>query len=163
MGADTEITLEGVVTDRHYWDNDESGRDGLVKEGNLSVTRYFDNRKLALQAGIGYADFDADASQFGYQGPEIYAGIIVEAWRNGIVYARAGYTGYDFDGTEPGFGISRDDDESRYSLGFQHDFKSGALDGWALQGSWVYTDNSSNVPIYEYDRHVVNLGLQRSF
>ena len=48
------------------------------------------------------------------------------AVQNGIVYARAGFTRYDFGGTEPGFGVSRSDDESRYSPGFQHDFRSGA-------------------------------------
>ncbi len=161
--ASTEITLEGAVTDRHYWDDDESGRDGWVKEGHLSITRYFDNRRLALQAGVGYADFSADIDHFGYRGPEIHGGVILEAWRDGIVYARAGYTHYDFDGTEPGFGVSRDDDEGRYALGFEHVFKSGLLNRWALQGSWVYTDNSSNVPIYDYDRHVVDVGLRRSF
>ena len=163
VGDNTEITLEGAVTNRNYWDNDESGRDGWVKEGSVSVTRYFNDRKLALQAGVGYADFNADQDNFGYQAPEIHVGAIVQAWQNGIVYARAGYTNYNFDGTEPGFGISRDDDEWRFALGFQHDFRSGALNGWALQGSWVYTDNSSNVPLYEYNRSVVNLGLARSF
>ena len=162
-GEDTEITVEAALTDRNYWDNDESGRDGWVKAGSVLVTRYFNNRKLALQAGIGYADFDADQDNYGYQAPEAHIGVIVEAWQDGIVYARAGYTGYNYDGTEPGFGTSRDDDEGRYALGFQHDFRSGMLDGWALQGSWVYTDNNSNVPIYQYTRHVVNLGLARSF
>ena len=76
-----------------------------------------------------------------------------------------GYTPYDFDGTEdPLFpGVSRDDDEMRYALGFEHHFRSGMLENWALQGSWTYTDNQSNVPIYEYDRHTVNLGMARSF
>jgi hypothetical protein len=163
VGEVTEITLEGALTDRHYWEDSESGRDGLVKQGRLSITRYFNERKFALQGGVGYSDFDADTDRFGYTAPEIYVGIITEAWTNGIVYARAGYTNYDFDGTEPIFGISRDDDEARYTVGFEHDIRSGFLDGWALQGSWVYTDNRSNIPIYEYDRHVVNLGLARSF
>jgi hypothetical protein len=163
IGDVTELTLEGALTDRHYWEDAESGRDGLVKQVRLSVTRYFNERKLALQAGIGYEDFDADTDRFGYGAPEIYVGIIAEAWRNGIVYARAGYTNYDFDGTEPLFLISRDDDEYRYTVGFEHDIRSGFLDGWSVQGSWVYTDNRSNIPIYEYDRHVVNLGMARSF
>lgn len=165
VGDATEITLEGALTDRHYWDNDETGRDGLEKQAILAVTRYFNGRKLALQASIGYADFDADQDNFGYTAPEVYGGFILEAWTNGIVYGRVGYTPYNFDGTEdPLFpGVSRDDDEMRYALGFEHDFRSGMLENWALQGSWVYTDNRSNVTIYEYDRHAVNLGMARSF
>lgn len=80
-----------------------------------------------------------------------------------MVYGRIGYTLYDFDGTEPLFNTGRDDDEWRYTLGFQHDFREGLLGGWALQGSWIYTDNRSDVDIYQYDRNVVSLGLARSF
>ena len=59
--------------------------------------------------------------------------------------------------------VSRDDDEYRYTLGFQHDFRSGVLNHWSLQGSWLYTDNHSNVAIYDYERHQVSLGLWRRF
>ena len=48
-------------------------------------------------------------------------------------------------------------------LGFQHDFRGDALQNWVLLGSWVHTDNDSNVAIYEYDRDVVNLGMARNF
>jgi hypothetical protein len=35
---------------------------------------------------------------------------------------------------------------------------------WSLLGDWTYTDNQSDdVPIFEYDRHELNLGLSRSF
>ncbi len=165
IGAATEITVEGSLTDRHYWQDAEGGRDGWEKQAGIAVTRYFNGRSLALQAGAGYTDFDADEEHFGYSGPEVFGGLIVEAWDHGVVYGRVGYTKYAFEGTEAPFfpGISRDDDEMRYALGFQHDFESGWLDGWALQGSWVHTDNRSNVTIYEYDRDVANLGLARRF
>jgi hypothetical protein len=64
---------------------------------------------------------------------------------------------------EPGFTTARDDDELRAVVGFQHDYREGWLDQWSLIGSWTYTDNQSDVVIYEYDRHQVSLGLSRRF
>lgn len=163
LGEDWEIGLDAGLTHRNYDDHADSGRDGWDKKANVSATRYFDGRRWALQGGVGYHDFDADEDRFGYQGPEVYLGAIAQAWDGGMVYGRIGYTLYDFDGTEPLFNTGRDDDEWRYTLGFQHDFREGLLGGWALQGSWIYTDNRSDVDIYQYDRNVVSLGLARSF
>ncbi len=163
VGAQTEITLEGAYTDRNYRDSADEGRDGDEMFGRLTATRYFNDRRLAVQAGAGFARFDADEERFGYDAPELFAGVIAEAWTDGMVFARIGYRNFDFDGVEPLFGISRDDDELRYTIGFQHELRDGVLGGWALQGNWIYTDNDSNVGIYEYDRHVANLGLARSF
>jgi len=87
----------------------------------------------------------------------------VQAWENGSVIAKVGYRNYDFKGLEPGFPNPRDEDEWRYTLGFQHNFKSGALNNWALIGNWTHTENDSNVPIYDYSRDQISLGLSRKF
>ncbi len=163
VGPATELSLEGVITHRNYWDDEEEGRDGWYEAASVSATRYFNQRQFGLFGGIGLINFDADDDRFGHDGPEVYGGFFWEAWRNGVIFGRVGYTGYDYDGIEPGFGTARDDDEMRYTLGFGHDIQSGLLEGWSLQGSWVYTDNNSNLTLYDYDRHVVNLGLARSF
>jgi hypothetical protein len=163
LGSATELTAEGLVSQRHYWDDDEDGRDGWYQAARLSLTHYLAQRRFALQGGVGFVNFNADDNRFGHDGPEIYGGFLWEAWRNGVVFGRVGYLGYDYDGIEPGFGVGRDDDEWRYTLGFSHDLRNGMLAGWSVQGSWVFTDNHSNLDLYDYDRHVVNLGLARSF
>jgi hypothetical protein len=163
IGENTEIGVDGVFTRRSYQDDDNDGRDGWFRFGQLTVTHYLAGRRFAVQGGLGYAGFDADEEFFSYTGPEAFVGVLAEAWTNGTVFARAGYRRYDFDGTEPVFNVARDDDEYRAIAGFQHEFTGGALRGWALQGNWTFTTNDSNVPIYEFDRHQVNLGLARSF
>lgn len=164
LGADTELTLDGFVTQRHYWRNRDDGRDGWYKRAGLSVEHMLADDKVTLSGGIGYSDFNADDNQYGYKGPDVFAGVAVSAWQDGQVYARARYKKLDFRGIEPGFNRSRDDDEFRYTIGFQHDFRSGAMRDWAILGNWTYTDNQSDdVPIYDYDRHEVNLGLSRYF
>ena len=160
----TEVTLDGTVTNRYYWDDAEDGRDGWYKSGSVLVTHYVNNRNLGLQLGAGWADFDADEERFSYSGPDLSGGLLWEAWRSGLVYARVNYRGYDFEGIEPLFpDVSRDDDEWRYSVGFQHDIRAGLLEDWSLLGGYVHTDNQSNVAIYDYNRDVVNLGLSRRF
>ncbi len=161
----TELSLDGTVTDRRYHDNDEDGRDGVYTSAMAIVTHYFNERRIGLQAGIGYADFNADDNRFGYDTPDFMLGVIVEAWQGGSVYARVNYRSYEFDGSEPApFAPTvRDEDEVRLAVGFQHDFRSEALQNWVLLGSWVHTDNDANIGIYEYDRDVVNLGMARNF
>lgn len=162
-GNATEFTVNGIITDRHYWDHDEDERSGWFEGATGLVTHYLYDGKLGLQAGLGIGHFDADADYLSYTGPDVLAGVLYQAWRGGLLYLQVNYRGYNFDGTEPGFGYSRDDDEWRYSVGFQHDFQDGPLTGWALLGSYDYTDNDSNVPLYTYQRNEVSLGLWRAF
>jgi tetratricopeptide (TPR) repeat protein len=49
LGSDTELSLDGIATDRRYHDNDEEGRDGLYLSANAIVTHYFRNRTIRLQ------------------------------------------------------------------------------------------------------------------
>jgi len=163
LGNNWELGLDGLITERSYDDSVDSGREGTYQTVNLTVGRYFHDRRLLVQAGAGYPDFDADDNIYSYSGPEVFVGFNTEAWTNGSVFARVGYRWYDFEDIEPGFTTARDDDELRTLLGFQHDYREGWLDQWSLIASWTYTDNQSDVVIYEYDRHQVSLGLSRRF
>jgi Tfp pilus assembly protein PilF len=163
VGDNWEVGLDGIVTERSYHDSIESGREGRYESANLTVGRYFRERRLLAQAGTAFSDFNADNDVYSYTSTEVFAGLNSEAWTNGAVFARVGYRWYDFDEIEPGFTTSRDDDELRTVVGFQHDYREGWLDKWSLIGSWTYTDNQSDVVLYEYDRHQVSLGLSRRF
>ena len=165
LDANTDLTVEGTLTNREYQRGRDTGRDGWWQQARVTLGRYLNNRRVGLQAGVGYTSFNADDNRFSHDGPEVFGGVVVQAWPNGSVYARAQYRGYDFEGPEPApFNRPRDDDEFRYSVGFQHDFKSGLLNRWSLLGDWVYTDNQDDdVPIFDYDRSQVSLGLSRTF
>ena len=119
-GAATEVTLDGTVSNRYYWDDAEDGRDGWYKSGNVLVTHYVNNRKLGLQLGAGWADFNAHEERFSYSGPDLSAGLLWEAWRNGLVYARVNYRGYDFEGIEPLVNSSRLTHKSYTSILMAH-------------------------------------------
>ncbi len=163
LGERWEATLDGTLTRRDYRSTGSGDRDGTYVAGGASVTRHFRQRAAAVQGGANLLRFDADTRWLGYRGPEVWLGGFRDAWQNGTLWARAAWRHYDFDGTDPGFLRQRDDDEYRATLGFQHTYRDGALDGWVLTGSWVWTDNHSDVPIYDYDRHQVSLSLRRVF
>lgn len=165
LGETTELGVEGVVTRRDYNDASDSDREGWYKWAGVTLGQSYRERTIALKAGAGYMWFDTDdnAQRFAYDGPDLFVGAAAESWENGLVFAKVGYRSYDYQGLEPGFPNPRDEDEWRYTLGFQHSITSGLLDEWLLIGKWEHTDNDSNVPIYGYQRDQVSLGLSRSF
>lgn len=163
FGDNTEVTLDGVLTRRHYNKKRDTDRDGWYRSAELSAAHYFNNGKFGLQGGVGYARFDASGGRFSYRGPNAFAGAIAQPWKDGSVYARADYRKYDYRGEEPVFTKARDDDEARYTVGLQHNIQTGPLAKWAVLANWIHTNNKSNVPIFDYDRNQFNLGVSRSF
>lgn len=164
LSPSTDFSLEGIVAYRDYSRSVDSGRDGWYQWGGAKLSRYFNNRRFGLQGGAGYFNFDADDNRFSFKGPDLFVGVVADTWTGGSVFARAGYRNYDFKGIEPGFNVSRDDDEYRLSAGFRHDFQGGLLRNWSLLGDYTFTDNESDkTPIYTYDRNFLNLGLSRAF
>jgi hypothetical protein len=161
----TEVFAGLTYTKRNYNKDIDSGRDGEMYRGNLDISRVFLERSLGLQAGVAYTDFHADFDIFAYKGPEIYTGGTYNAWLGGTIFASVGYRRFKYQEAIPFFpGVpKRDDDEYRFTTGFEHLFDSGVLESWVLRGEWVFTDNKSNLDIYDFDRDQISLGLQRRF
>jgi hypothetical protein len=125
--------------------------------------RLFKEGKFAVQAGVRVFKEDADTARFSNDGTEMLVGANYVAWANGSIYAKLSQKDIQYDDVEPVFAISRDEQERRYEVGFNHTFKEKALKEWKLTGSYSHTDNDSNVSIYEYDRNLIALSMSRSF
>lgn len=158
-----EVTWDATFTDRRYDQSVDSGREGIYRASGLSVGKYMNQRKVAAQVGAHAVDFSADDDQYGYDGYELLAGLIVKTWPGGTVYGRANYRDVNYDANEPSFGVPRDEQEKRVVAGFHHDFRGGHLDKWMLDGSFQYTNNDSNISIYSYDRRQVMVNLGRVY
>ncbi|MBI5463090.1 MAG: DUF560 domain-containing protein [Gammaproteobacteria bacterium] len=158
-----ELTWDATLADRRYDDTADAGREGTYKATGLTLGRYFNARRVAAQVGARLLDFSADNDRFGNDGYELLAGVIVKTWPGGSVYGRANYRDVEYDAIEPLFTEARDEQERRIAAGFQHDFKAGHLAKWTLNGGIQYTDNSSNISIYNYDRRQITLNLGRTF
>ncbi len=162
LGNNTDITVSAAVTDRNYKRDFDQGRDGTQVRAGVTLSHLYGDGTWGSQAGIGYTDFNADDDRFGYKGPDFFVGGNWKAWERGTVYTRLGYRRFKYDAPEPLFPAARDDDEWRLITGFRHELVR-ALPGWELRGEWIWSDNSSNNPLFDYDRHQVSLGLQKSF
>jgi len=161
--TDGELTWDATVTDRRYDETIDAGREGTYLGTGLALGNYFQQRKVATQVGARLVGFNADDDFLGYDGYELLAGVIIKAWPNGTLYARANYRDVDYDATDPGFTEARDEAETRLAGGFEHDIASGYLEKWTLYGGILYTGNRSNLSIYEYDRRQITLNLGRTF
>jgi hypothetical protein len=163
LNPNTEVTFDLFVQERDYNKDEDEGRDGTLYSGLVILSRFLFEGRVAAQVGAGYSDFDADEDFFGYDAPEVFVGATWSAWQRGAVFGRAGYRWYSFDGQEPLFNESRDDDELRLTAGFQHELAGSFLPGWVVRGEWVWTDNDSDIEVFDWDRNQVTLGISRGF
>ncbi len=158
-----EFGLDAVYTDRDYDDEFNTPRNGDYLAGSATLSRYFSDADIGVQAGLGFSNFDAEAERFSHSGPDAFVSVNKSMWTDGSVFARLNWRAYEYDGVEPVFNVARDDTELRLTVGFQRQLEWWLLDGWQLLASWSVTDNSSNVEIFDYDRQLINLGVSRQF
>ncbi|MEE4184165.1 MAG: DUF2860 family protein [Gammaproteobacteria bacterium] len=149
---------------RNFQQFSPDGRDGDLWRADASISRLVLERKVNLEAGIGYGVLDADDERFSFGSADAFVGATWQAWTRGQLYTRLGYRKFNYDGAElPPFSAARNEDEWRYTLGFRHQFARTFLEGWVLRGEWIYTNNSSNIPVFEFDRNLLSIGLEKSF
>ncbi|MAT65143.1 MAG: hypothetical protein CMN57_05825 [Gammaproteobacteria bacterium] len=158
-----EFTLDAAWSRRRYEQAIDADREGDYAAFGATLARFFLNRRLSLQAGLHYLDFDADAARWTYDGPEFMLAAAYRAWPRGRLYARAVQRNLDYDGVFPPFGEARDERERRLVLGFVHRFASGWLDDWRMTGEYNRVLNRSNVGLFEYSRSQVSLTFRRDF
>ncbi|MEC8427591.1 MAG: surface lipoprotein assembly modifier, partial [Pseudomonadota bacterium] len=157
-----EFNFRAQWMDRDYDQEKDRDREGERVLFGFDYTRDI-NANLALKAGAttytqdgreDYEEFDVD---------EVYASGLWNAWEGGAVFLRVSYRETEYDGLEPIFNIGRDEDETRYILGVSHNFRGGTMEGWGISGRISYSDNESNIDIFEYDRNLASLELTKRF
>jgi hypothetical protein len=158
-----ELTWDATWLNKDFVRTVDAGRSSEYLATGLSYGHLFNQGKVAVQGGLHVFDEKADATRFSNDGWEAFLGANFVAWENGTVYGRVSHKEVKYDGLEPVYGVARDEQEERYELGFNHNFKDGALNKWKLSGSVQDSRNRSNVSIYAYERLVLNLNLRRSF
>jgi len=163
LGNTTELTFEASLADRDYKQSGDEGRDSVYRSLGIRAGKRFANDKVTLQGGVSVFDENADDDRFSRDGTRIFVGASWKAWDKGAVYANFSQRNYEHDAPEPLFNEARDEREQRFVLGVRHEFTNDYLNKWVVNGSYKYTDSSSNVDIFTYDREVVGATLSRSF
>ncbi len=159
----SELTWDAALIRREFRQSVDNDRDSLYTSTGLYYGRLFKDGKFAVQVGGRIFNESADISRFSNDGTEVLIGANWVAWNNGSVYARFRQKDSKYDGIEPLFAKKRDETEQRYDAGINHTLKKGILKDWKITASYTYTDNDSNLAIYDYDREVIGLGMSRTF
>lgn len=158
-----ELTWDAMALQKEFKRETDNGRDSLFYTTGASYGHLLLQGKLAVQGGAHVFKEDADSERFSNQGWEAFLGLNVVSWQNGSVFGRYSYRKARYDGVEPVYNTTRNEHEDRYEIGFAHNFKEGVLQDWKLSGSWLRSENNSNVSIYTYDRDIASINLSRSF
>ena len=73
------------------------------------------------------------------------------------------YTDANYSEADPTFDIKRDDNIYRVDVNLAYDLSQWVYDGVELRGQYEYTERDSNNPLFQFDRHVVRIGVGITF
>jgi len=162
---DLEITFENITLAREYDETADQGLKGTLTVWGMDIAKYYADQAVGIQAGLKYHDNGADSGALRSTGGEIYLGGQMPAWKDARAYLTVSARDYRYKAadTANGFTEKRDETEVLSVLGVSHDFRSGALKSWTLNGQYTYTKNDSNINEFTYDRNVVEINMRRYF
>lgn len=158
----TEYTLTGQWLRRNFASRANDGLEGSRYGLGFDVAHRFNDR-LSARAGVSFYRTDARDDFKANDEPALFADLFYEPWRNGTVYLRANFKQNDYDSQEPLFLVGREDEQRSLTLGVSHSFYEGKVSEWGVNLSMTYTDNRSNVAIYDYERSVILAEVSRRF
>lgn len=163
LGNYRGITIEASYTDNNFTRSEDQGRDGHSILAGASYTSLLAGVDNGLEAGFRLVNQSADDDQFGFESGEIYFGGFVAYGSSSNFYLNLNFEQFDFDAPDETSGLTRDEIESNYVLGYNRDFSAGALQGWTLNTHISFTKNNSNIDAFSYERTIFAISLARYF
>jgi hypothetical protein len=139
---------------------DFSYLDGWQFTGAVEM-RYALSLTQSMRAGIGFYRRVAEELPYSFTGP---LGSIrySQEWSGGwLASGLLQYGSYDYGGNDPFFGLSRFDREWRWELSIAN--RRLALRGMLPRVTVGAVDHQSNIPLYEFSRTYIRLGISKEF
>jgi len=163
LGNYRGITIEASYTDNNFSRDEDQGRDGDSVLAGLAYSTLLGGVENGLETGFRLVRSSAEDDQFTFDASEIYIGGFAGYGNNNSFYLNLNFKQFDFDAAEPVSGKVRDEIESRYVLGYNHDFADGVLADWTLNTELSFTKNNSNVDAFSYERTLFTINFARYF
>lgn len=141
---------------------DQGSRDADRYVGGFGYAHAFGQNKRVAYAGVyGGTEQEKDDSfpQFGHDLYGVRIGAQQFLNEKFSIFVNASVETRQYGGPDPSFFVDREDDQYSASGGIHFTPRKNLR--LTLQGA--YTDNSSNIPIYEFDRVLVSLILRNDF
>ena len=135
-----------------------TGRDGFLAYGFAGLNYSLSLGQLSTGYQIRSEEAEDEVNSNLAHGPRI-------AWRGNTKWLRY-YLAYQFtrteyDAPEPIFAVTRTDDTHTLDATASLPLFASEIPGLALDLGYSYYDNSSNVPLNTYDRHISTLGVSK--
>ena len=165
LNPDLEITFENSTTARSHDQASSQGLDGTMTRWSIDAAKHYTKKQIGIQTGLKYHDNGADSAALHYKGAEFYIGGQMSAWKDARAYLTISTRDYRYKAADGSISttIKRDETTNKAILGVSHNFRSGALKSWTLNTQYTFTDNTSNLDEFTYDRSVFEVSMRRYF
>lgn len=163
LGNYRGITIETSFTDNNFSRQEDQTRDGDSLLAGASYSTLLNGVENGVEVGFRLTNHSAEDGQYSFKSTEIYFGGFMTFAANNNFYLNLNAQQYDFYATDTVFGKVRDEIESRYILGYNHDFSDGFLESWTLNTYLSFTKNNSNVDAFSYERKLIAINFARYF
>ena len=163
LGNYRGITIEASYTHNNFSRDEDQGRDGDSLLAGMAYSTLLGGVDNGLETGFRIMHSRAEDDQFAFDAGEIYLGGFTSYGDHDNLYLNLNFKQFDFDAAEPVSGEVRDEIESRYVLGYNHDFVEGIFADWTLNTELSFTKNNSNVDAFSYERTLFTINLARYF
>jgi tetratricopeptide (TPR) repeat protein len=168
LGSYRSILVESTFLTRNYADTINEPQDGNLVMAGAAYTTLLQSLNTGIEAGFRLRNRSAEDDQFAYDGLTLYFSGYTSVTELSSVYLKANYRKFDYKAPDTiiddtNTTLVRNDDEITASIGYNLDIKDGFLGKWTLNTEIAYTENTSNIDAYDYDRLLVSLNLSRYF
>jgi tetratricopeptide (TPR) repeat protein len=168
LGSYRSILVESTFLTRNYADTINEPQDGNLVMAGAAYTTLLQSLNTGIEAGFRLRNRSAEDDQFAYDGLTLYFSGYTSVTELSSVYLKANYRKFDYKAPDTiiddtNTTLVRNDDEITASIGYNLDIKDGFPGKWTLNTEIAYTDNTSNIDAYDYDRLLLSLNLSRYF
>jgi tetratricopeptide (TPR) repeat protein len=168
LGNYRSILIESTFLTRNYADTINEPQDGNLLMAGAAYTTLLQSLNTGIEAGFRLRNRSAEDDQFAYDGFTIYFSGYTSVSDLSSIYLKANYRKFDYKAPdtiidENNTTVVRNDDEITASIGYNLDIKDGFLGKWTLNTEIAYTENTSNIDAYDYDRLLLSLNISRYF
>ncbi|OOZ41357.1 hypothetical protein BOW53_04375 [Solemya pervernicosa gill symbiont] len=159
-----ELTADIKLQKSDYLQDANDARDGYRYIGGLSLRKTLRRERMAVEGRVEFFDQETEEGRYAYKGSQLMLGASYQPSKRSNLYTRLQFEKSDYDELDGAFGVVRDEKKQRAIIGASHSFsKSSSLSGWTIDGSYAFTNNISNIELYEYRRKQLGIRVSRSF
>jgi tetratricopeptide (TPR) repeat protein len=158
-----QITVFGQYSALRYPQPSQSPQDANRAIGGMAYSQAFAGRYSPVAYVSGYGgDERTTESIFKYLGYTpfgVRVGGQASLAPQAIMFGSAAYERRDYNGVNPTFLVTREDNQYDFRVGLAYTF----VPQWTLTPQVAYTKNNSNIELNEYDRTVAAVTVRKDF